>query len=183
MPIFALGEAQNILLILEEYWSQHPELHTIPIWYTSSLARRCMEVYSGFTNVMNERIRLNPKAFEFKYVKFLRQVENLEDVGSCVMLATPGMLQSGGSRILLEKWASDAKNGLILAGYSVEGTMARHLVSEPAEIVALSGQTIPRRMSVEEISFAAHVDYTHNSQFIEMVDANHIVTTYHMGKC
>lgn len=99
------------------------------------------------------------------------------------MLATPGMLQSGGSRILLEKWASDAKNGLILAGYSVEGTMARHLVSEPAEIVALSGQTIPRRMSVEEISFAAHVDYTHNSQFIEMVDANHIVTVCHMGKC
>ena len=49
------------------------------------------------------------------------------------------------------------------------------MVSEPSEIVALSGQKIPRRMSVEEISFAAHVDYTHNSQFIEMVDANYIV--------
>jgi cleavage and polyadenylation specificity factor subunit 3 len=33
-------------------------------------------------------------------------------------------------------------------------------------------------MSVEEISFAAHVDYTHNSQFIEMIDANHIVTIF-----
>lgn len=43
------------------------------------------------------------------------------------------------------------------------------------EITALSGQKIPRRMSIEVISFAAHVDYTHNSQFIEMIDANHIV--------
>ena len=30
-------------------------------------------------------------------------------------------------------------------------------------------------MNVEEITFAAHVDYTHNSQFIETIDANHIV--------
>ena len=49
------------------------------------------------------------------------------------------------------------------------------MVTEPAEIPALSGQKIPRRISVEEISFAAHVDYTHNSQFIEMVNANYIV--------
>ena len=50
-------------------------------------------------------------------------------------------------------------------------------MSEPPEIPTLQGQKIPRRMSVEEISFAAHVDYTHNSQFIEMVDANYIVST------
>jgi len=43
------------------------------------------------------------------------------------------------------------------------------------EITAFSGQKIPRRMSIEVISFAPHVDYTHNSQFIEMIDANHIV--------
>jgi len=125
MPIFALGEAQNLLLILEEYWSQTPDLQTIPIYYTCQLAKRCMLVYQRFTNMMNDRIRLAQKPFEFKYVRFLKQVDAFEDVGSCVMLATPGMLQNGGSRVLLEKWAADAKNGLILAGYSVEGTMAR----------------------------------------------------------
>ena len=125
MPIFALGEAQNILLILEEYWSQNPELQTIPIYYTSNLARKCMAVYQTYTNMMNERIRLAQRPFEFKFVRFLRQVDNFEDVGGCVMLATPGMLQSGGSRVLLEKWCTDAKNGLILAGYSVDQTMAR----------------------------------------------------------
>lgn len=125
MPIFALGEAQNILLILEEYWSQNPDLQTIPIYFTSNLARKCMAVYQTYTNMMNERIRLAHRPFEFKFVKFLRQVESFEDVGGCVMLATPAMLQSGGSRSLLEKWAADPKNGLILAGYSVEGTMAR----------------------------------------------------------
>ena len=125
MPIFALGEAQNLLLILEEYWSKHPDLQTIPIYYTSNLARKCMAVYQTYTNMMNERIRRTSKPFDFKFIRFLKQVDSFEDVGSCVMLATPGMLQSGGSRVLLEKWAPDPKNGLILVGYNVEGTMAR----------------------------------------------------------
>ncbi|CAK9155337.1 unnamed protein product [Ilex paraguariensis] len=29
---FALGRAQELLLILDEYWSNHPELHNIPIY-------------------------------------------------------------------------------------------------------------------------------------------------------
>ena len=96
-----------------------------------------MAVYQTYTNMMNDHIRTTHRPFEFKYVRFLRQVENFEDVGACVMLATPGMLQSGGSRILLEKWASDSKNGLILAGYSVEGTMASvFLITEGALMVA-----------------------------------------------
>jgi cleavage and polyadenylation specificity factor subunit 3 len=45
LPVFALGRAQEILLILDEYWSEHPELHHIPIFFVSSLAIKCMDVY------------------------------------------------------------------------------------------------------------------------------------------
>ena len=31
IPAFALGRTQELLLILDEYWSNHPELHNIPI--------------------------------------------------------------------------------------------------------------------------------------------------------
>jgi Cft2 family RNA processing exonuclease len=40
------------------------------------------------------------------------------------------MLQSGTSRELFELWAPDSRNGLIVTGYSVEGTPAR--VSHPS---------------------------------------------------
>lgn len=43
----------------------------------------------------------------------------------CVVLASPGFMQSGPSRQLLELWAPDSRNGLIVTGYSVEGTLAR----------------------------------------------------------
>lgn len=43
----------------------------------------------------------------------------------CVVLASPGFMTSGPSRELLELWAPDSRNGLVVTGYSVEGTMAR----------------------------------------------------------
>ncbi|KAG1236365.1 hypothetical protein G6F68_018865 [Rhizopus microsporus] len=56
MPVFALGRAQELLLILDEFWEAHPELDSIPIYYASSLAKRCMAVYQTYINMMNARI-------------------------------------------------------------------------------------------------------------------------------
>ena len=49
----------------------------------------------------------------------------IADGPPCVVLASPGFMQSGPSRELFELWAPDSRNGLIITGYSVEGTLAR----------------------------------------------------------
>ena len=49
----------------------------------------------------------------------------IADGPPCVVLASPGFMQSGTSRQFLESWAPDPRNGVIVTGYSVEGTMAR----------------------------------------------------------
>jgi len=146
-------------------------------------------------------------------------------------------MQTGPSRELFELWAPDSRNGLIVTGYSIEGTLARvsdnrlvsrdgyvrhfisfvnntnqltlisftrlpgfsfrklftvhisynrtHLFSryiqdilnEPEEFTSLKGTTIPRKISVDYISFSAHVDYSQNSEFIEQVKAQHVVSS------
>ena len=48
-------------------------------------------------------------------------------------------------------------------------------MNEPEDFVTLKGTTIPRKISVEYISFSAHVDYSQNSEFIELVKAQHVV--------
>lgn len=87
-------------------------------------------------------------------------------------MASPGMMQSGLSRQLFEAWCTDKRNGVIVAGYCVEGTLAKvgawhwyenvwidlpvsmvmwqHVLSEPSEVVTMSGQKLPLRMSVGE---------------------------------
>jgi cleavage and polyadenylation specificity factor subunit 3 len=205
LPVFALGTAQELLLILDEYWARHQKYQKIPIYYASNLARRCMLVYQTYISAMNDnikslfaqRIAEAEKAgrstegvgpWDFQFVRALKSLERFEDIGPCVMLASPGMMQNGASRELLEKWAPDSRNGVVVTGYSVEGTMARSLLNEPEFVTAIMTRRkdatvgraaeevrIPRRCSVQETSFAAHVDGQQNQEFVDEVAAEVVV--------
>lgn len=215
MPVFALGRAQELLLILDEYWSKHPEYQRIPIYYASNLARKCMVVYQTYIGAMNDNIKKlfrqrmaeaeqagnmdKGGPWDFRFVRSLKNLERFDDVGECVMLASPGMMQNGVSRELLERWAPNEKNGVVITGYSVEGTMAKSIMNEPETIPAVMGNRsaaimgrkglspngeperamIPRRCSVQEYSFAAHVDGQENREFIEEVNAPVVVRHIH----
>lgn len=213
MPVFALGRAQELLLILDEYWETHPELQKFPIYYIGNMARRCMVVYQTYIGAMNDNIKrlfrqrmaeaeasgnksVSVGPWDFRFVRSLRSLERFDDVGGCVMLASPGMLQTGTSRELLERWAPSDRNGIVMTGYSVEGTMAKQLLNEPDQIPAVMSKVstghgrgrvpgandedqkvmIPRRCTVDEVSFAAHVDGVENRTFIEEVAAPVVVS-------
>ncbi|OCL09514.1 Metallo-hydrolase/oxidoreductase, partial [Glonium stellatum] len=212
LPVFALGRAQELLLILDEYWGKHPEYQKIPIYYASNLARKCMVVYQTYVSAMNDNIKRlfrermaeaeaagdvgKGGPWDFRFVRSLKSLERFDDVGGCVMLASPGMMQNGVSRELLERWAPDQRNGVIITGYSVEGTMAKLIVHEPDQIQAIMTRgsntatrrpggaregeqvMIPRRCSVQEYSFAAHVDGTENREFIEEVAAPVVILVH-----
>lgn len=181
IPVFALGRAQELLLILDEYWSRNPDLHEVPIYYASSLAKKCMAVYQTYINGMNEKIQNqiavnNP--FVFEHISNLQSIDHFVDIGSSVIMASPGMMQSGLSRELFETWCSDPRNGVIIAGYCVEGTLAKTILSEPEEIVSMSGQKLPLKMSVDYISFSAHTDYQQTSEFIRILKPSHVVLVH-----
>ncbi|SPQ20526.1 0d1634ed-d991-4e47-a446-4971dd9a1ab7 [Thermothielavioides terrestris] len=211
MPVFALGRAQELLLILDEYWGKHKEYQKYPIYYASNLARKCMLVYQTYVGAMNDNIKRlfrermaeaeasgdaagKGGPWDFKFIRSLKSIDRFDDVGGCVMLASPGMLQNGVSRELLERWAPSEKNGVIITGYSVEGTMAKQLMQEPDQIQAVMTRSsaggrrapggdaekvmIPRRCTVQEFSFAAHVDGTENREFIEEVGAPVVILVH-----
>jgi cleavage and polyadenylation specificity factor subunit 3 len=85
-----------------------------------------------------------------------------------------------------------------MTGYSVEGTMGKQILAEPEQIPAvMSGRNvvgsgrgrgpagdddqkvmIQRRCTVDEISFAAHVDGVENREFIEAVAAPVVILVH-----
>lgn len=93
-------------------------------------------------------------------------------------LSSTCWLQSGFSRELLESWAEDSRNGVVIAGYVVEGTLGKQILAEPEEIPTMSGGKLKRRLSVHYVTFAAHVDYAQNSQFIDDIRPPHLVLVH-----
>lgn len=58
-------------------------------------------------------------------LSYTQNIDQFDDIGPCVIMASPGMMQSGLSRQLFEAWCTDKRNGVIIAGYCVEGTLAK----------------------------------------------------------
>ncbi|KAJ3346062.1 hypothetical protein HDU91_007151 [Kappamyces sp. JEL0680] len=116
--------------------------------------------------------------FQFKHISNLKSIQQFDDVGPCVMMASPGMLQSGLSRELLELWCVDKRNGVIIPGYVVEGTLGRDILSQPSEIPSMAGGKLKLNLTVEYISFSAHVDYKENSDFIQDVGSSNLVLVH-----
>lgn len=130
---------------------------------------------------MNHRMQDAMKVgnpFKFKHIsriKGMSHFDEIGDIGPSVVMASPGMMQSGFSRELFERWAPSRKNGVIIAGYCVEGTLAKDVMKEPEEVMTMSGHKLPRKLSVDYISFSAHVDYVQNRDFVLAVKPSHVV--------
>ena len=86
--------------------------------------------------------------------------------------------QSGFSRELFEMWCSDKRNGLMMPGYSVAGTLAHHLISEPKEITTSTGDRVPVNLAIHYISFSAHSDYAQTCKFIQQIAPAHVVLVH-----
>jgi cleavage and polyadenylation specificity factor subunit 3 len=181
LPVFALGRAQELLLILDEYWESNPDLQRIPIYYASAIAQRCMPVYQAYINMMNDNVRRrfevsNP--FDFKFVKNVRGKDGFDDDGPCVFMASPGMLQNGLSRELFERWCGNKRNGLMLTGYSVDGTLAKKVLNCPETITRLDGREVKLACSVTYVTFAAHTDCKQTTAFVEDLAPTHTVLVH-----
>ncbi|CAE8739041.1 unnamed protein product, partial [Polarella glacialis] len=186
LPVFALGRAQELLLILEDYWERNSDLHEIPIYYNSPMATKCLRIFETFTNMCSDAVQEQANRCNNPWV--LKYIQNMPDrhqfasqeadMGACVVLAAPGMLQSGASRELFEAWAPDKKNGIIMTGYSVNGTLAHELKSDPETVSLTDGRKVHVRATVKFMSFSAHSDYNQTSEFIRRLKANVVVLVH-----
>ena len=85
VPVFALGRAQELLLILDEHWQKTRELQKVPVFYASQLAAKALRVYQTFINMMNDHIAArayvyNP--FNFKYIRNIRDATDVDESGN-----------------------------------------------------------------------------------------------------
>ena len=175
LPVFVLGRAQELLLMLDNYWNRKEELQSVPIYYASTLMGKCMLIFQTYINMMGknvkERMKKGDNPFDFKFIKEHKGNDFSDDSDkSVVVMASPGMLQKGLSRTLFQKWCPDEKNGVVLTGYCVENTLAYDILHNgKREFTKDNGQVLQIKMSIEYISFSAHADMIQTKEFIEKV--------------
>ena len=191
LPVFAIGRAQELLLILDEYWESNiSRFKDVPIYYASSLANDSIEIFKSYINMAGKYVQrkfqeTTKNPFDFRHIKRVKTEQEMGDINNnkpCVVFASPGMLQSGLSKNLFEKWCTDKKNGLVITGYCVDKTLARKVLASPKKIDVGNGKELELLMSVETVTFSAHSDFKHTKEFILNLEPKNIVLVHGEAK-
>ncbi|XP_028200048.1 cleavage and polyadenylation specificity factor subunit 3-II isoform X3 [Glycine soja] len=117
IPTFALGRAQELCILLEDYWERMNL--KVPIYFSAGLTIQANAYYKMLIRWTRQKIKdtySKHNAFDFKNVqKFERSM--IDAPGPCVLFATPGMLSGGFSVEVFKHWAVSENNLVSLPGF------------------------------------------------------------------
>nr|XP_058160670.1 integrator complex subunit 11 isoform X4 [Dasypus novemcinctus] len=145
IPVFALGRAQELCILLETFW-ERMNLKA-PIYFSTGLTEKANHYYKLFITWTNQKIRktfVQRNMFEFKHIKAFDRAF-ADNPGPMVVFATPGMLHAGQSLQIFRKWAGNEKNMVIMPGYCVQGTVGHKILSGQRKLEMEGRQVCPRR--------------------------------------
>jgi len=129
IPVFALGRAQELCILLETYWERMQLQY--PIYFSLGLTEKANNYYQLFITWTSQKIKktfVERNMFEFKHIKpFDRSF--IDKPGPMVVFATPGMLHAGLSLQIFKKWAPFEQNMIIIPGYCVAGTVGHKVLA------------------------------------------------------
>ncbi|KAL0921532.1 hypothetical protein M5K25_008613 [Dendrobium thyrsiflorum] len=179
IPTFALGRAQELCLLLDDYWERMNL--KVPIYFSAGLTIQANMYYKmliGWTSQKIKEAYGTRNAFDFKHVcSFDRSLVNAP--GPCILFATPGMISGGFSLEVFKQWAPSEKNLVTLPGYCVAGTVGHKLMSgKPTRIDLDKDTCIDVRCQIHQMSFSPHTDAKGIMDLLSFLSPKHVILVH-----
>lgn len=184
IPAFALGRAQEVLLILRSAM-QKGELPKVPI-HVDGMVRDINTMYTRnpvyLRNALAKRIFKGDEPFYTEEIQAvppnINREELLEKKGAQVFVASSGMLTGGPSMMYAKKIASMENGCIIITGYQDEEAPGRallNLMEEKEERkITLDGTSIPVNCQVVQVGLSAHGDKTEIAALMDKITPRRI---------
>jgi uncharacterized protein len=115
MPLFAVGRAQEMQLVLENYMMNKPEFKMDAPVYLDGMILEASAMHTAYPEYLKEslrnRILNNRSPFESEIFEIIKGREGeIFDKGPAVILASGGMMNGGASVEYFKRLADDPKN-------------------------------------------------------------------------
>eukprot|EP00742_Colponemidia_sp_Colp-10_P009000 GILJ01009780.1.p1 GENE.GILJ01009780.1~~GILJ01009780.1.p1 ORF type:complete len:648 (+),score=86.46 GILJ01009780.1:130-1944(+) len=178
IPVFALGRAQELCILLETFWNRMNL--TVPIYFSTGLTEKANYYYKLFISWTNQNIKqtfVKRNMFDFKHVQPFDRAY-VHAPGPMVLFATPGMLHAGTSLDVFKEWAPNPKNMVIIVGYCVAGTVGNKLLNGAKRVEIDKKTTVEVNCKIKNLSFSAHADAKGILQLIRQLEPRNIVLVH-----
>lgn len=176
VPSFAVGRAQEILLLLDDYM-RTGIIPKIPI-YLDGMISKAMRIHRH--NVIYCRDELQKRILmseddPFKSANFFpvttKQMRSkvISSHESSIIVTTSGMLTGGPVLQYMSRLGNDDANKMVLVGYQAQGTLGRR-IEEGAKDVDIDHKKVKINMKIEKYHLSAHADRPQLNQLINKVN-------------
>lgn len=141
IPVFAVGRAQELMIVLEEYIKSGYLNKNVPV-YIDGMIWEATAIHTARPEYLSKDLRdqifhmgRNPFMSEvFHKVKNLDERHDIVDGKPAIIVSTSGML-TGGNSVEYFKWlCDDPKNTLLFVGYQSEGSLGSRIQKGRKEI-------------------------------------------------
>ena len=191
IPAFAVGRAQEILLILLNRL-RAKKLSSFPI-YVDGMVRSVCGVYSSFPAYQSERARRLTEHFGnpfFGATDEIQQVMKPDERDKilagppCAIIASSGMLSGGASAYYAKRMIHRPKDAIAFTGYQDEESPGRQLLDLAegrTNQIRLLGETEQVGCIVRKYSLSAHADGPEIARLVEAVNPRQVVLVHGEG--
>jgi predicted metal-dependent RNase len=172
IPSFAVGRAQEILMILDDYMRSGaiPETKI----YIEGMIGKAMRIYRHNAYYANDDIKKrilmsedDPfKSPAFHYSKDKDRADVLKE--PCIIVSTSGMLSGGPVLFYLEKLGGNPKNKMIFVGFQAPGTTGRKIL-EGERKIKLRDKEVELKLQIEQVRLSGHADFSELVQFVKSI--------------
>lgn len=179
IPVFALGRAQELCILIETYW-ERMNLGHVPVYFSAGLVEKANLYYKLFINWTNQKIKetfVKHNMFDFKHIKAFERAY-ADKAGPMVLFATPGMLHAGMSLEVFKKWCGSELNMCILPGYCVAGTVGNKILSGSKRVDIDKKTQVDVKLQVRSLSFSAHADAKGIMQLIQQCEPKNVMLVH-----
>ncbi|MEK6974608.1 MAG: beta-CASP ribonuclease aCPSF1 [Nanoarchaeota archaeon] len=177
MPVLGVGRSQEIMIVIERA-VREGLIEKIPI-FIQGMVWDITAIHTAYPDFFNNRVKKlifhkdqNPFLNDiFKKVGSQKEMQEvIDETGSCVIMATSGMMQGGASVEYFKNLADDPKNTLIITCYQGEGSLGRKLQNGEKEIPFMNGskQEIVR-VNCEIVTLRGFSGHNNREQTLEFL--------------
>ena len=167
IPTLGVGRAQEVMLAIEQM-VREGRMAAVPV-YIDGMVWDVTAIHTAYPEYLNNSIRKlifhkdqNPFLHEvFKRVGSQKErMDVIENTGSCVIIATSGMLTGGPSVEYLKHLCDNPKNSMGFVNYQGEGSMGRRIQQGEREFTFSDGgkqEMLQIKMQVHTVEgFSGH---------------------------
>ncbi len=179
IPVFAVGRAQELMLVMESYAANNPNYKLdVPV-YLDGMILEASAIHTAYPEYLKaglqHRILSNNSPFESEIFEVAKgERSEIVSKGPSVILASGGMLNGGTALEYFKALAEDERNAIVFVGYNSVNSLGRKIQNGFKEI-ALPGEDgkmvpINVRMQVRTIEgFSGHSDRRQLMNFAQML--------------